>query len=118
MKPVSIRIEPFINIIHVAKTLHRFPNNPNANDLKIITLSLLIPSTASSMEPSTPRNAFPLPHMLVIVANDTHDMLAQIDMIALACKKYTANSSASSGTSNSIKHVVVNPANTAARYNK
>lgn len=114
MQQVSIRIEPFMSIIHVAKTLHKFPNNPIANDLKIITLSLLIPSTASSIEPSTPRKAFPDPHIDVIVAKDTHEILAQIEIIALACKNRTAYASASSGTSSSIRHVVVNPANTAA----
>ena len=67
------------------KTVDRFPASPKANALNIKVRSELIPSTASSMLPSVPRKALPLPQIVVIVDIDTHVMFEQIDTIPQMC---------------------------------
>ena len=96
------------------RMVHRLPARPVANELKMSVRSLLIPSTASSMLPSVPRRAFPLPQMVVIVDKDTQVMLEQIDTIPQMCSSDFMYGFALSGIVISIMHVVVNPANTAA----
>ncbi len=71
-------------------TVHIFPANPIANIRNISERSWFMPSTASSMLPSFPRSALPLPYTFVIVDIDTHAIFAHIDMIADMCKKYLA----------------------------
>lgn len=101
-------------IRHAQKTVDKFPRSPRENAKKISPRSLFIPSTASSILPSLPRNALPLPQILVIVDRDTQAMLEHIETTAAKCSKQTANLGVVSGICISIKQVVVNPANTAA----
>ena len=98
----------------VVITVHKLNNNPAAKDLKMSARSCEIPSTASSIDPSTPRNAFPLPQIVVIVDKDTHAILAHIEHTAVMYRMCLAAMDVVSGMVISIKHVVVNPANTAA----
>lgn len=49
-----------------------------------------------------------------MVASATHAILAQMDMIAAMWRQYLAGILTLAGRSISIKHVVVNPAKTAA----
>ena len=55
---------------------------PNANALNILFRSLDMPSTASSIEPSKPRSALPLPEIIIIVDNETQVMFAHIEIMA------------------------------------
>lgn len=96
------------------RTVQRFPPSPKAKALKINALSPLMPSTASSMLPSLPRNALPLPHMFVIVDSETQAIFEQMEKIAEMCKQDLAILLAFGGIEISIKQVVVKPANTAA----
>jgi hypothetical protein len=59
------------------------PVNPVAKALNINDLSPDIPSTASSIDPSFPRNAILDPQIVVIVDSDTQVILAQMDRTAV-----------------------------------
>ena len=77
-------------------------------------LNPILPSTASSILPSAPRNALLLPHMVVIVDKDTHVILEHMETTPVIWSKPLMIWLISDGRCISIRHVVVKPASTAA----
>ena len=76
---VSISTHP------AAKRQPSVASTPTANAVKMNERSAFIPSTATSIEPSRPRSALPLPHTVTNVTIATHRKLEQIDIVMKKC---------------------------------
>ena len=100
---------------HAEKIAIMLVTRPRPKNFNTRVFSFAIVSTASSIDPSRPRKAFPDPQIDVIVASDTQAKFAQIEIIEERWSEAIRKENRKlSGYLNSIKHVVVNPANIAA----